>query len=268
MKRVALVTGAATGIGRACADLLHAEGWQVFGVSRAIEQANPPPTFTHQNCDVTDEAALSTLVTRITTDAGRLDAVINCAGYVLAGAFEDTTHAEALRQFNTNYFGAANVCRAVLPLLRQQRSGVIVNIGSIAGQVPMAFQAHYSASKAALTALTRALRLELLPFGVHVVIVEPGDFATAITSRREQAREQLPAYADTYTKSLAVIRRDELAAQPPSAVAKLVLRLVTTRDPSPSALVGPWLQRFAVRVRPLVPARFFDWVLRQLYALG
>lgn len=267
MNRVALVTGAATGIGRACADALTTAGWRVYGISRTIEQTSPAPAFRCLNCDVTDEAQVAKVIQRIDAEAGRLDAVINCAGSVMSGAFEDTSHEEAARQFSTNYFGTANVCRQALPLLRRQQRSSLVNIGSIAGQVPMAFQAHYSASKAALTALTRALRLELLPFGVHAVVVEPGDFATAITARRDQVASPSAPYAATYAKTLEIIRRDELEAQPPAAVAALVLRIVNTKNPKPSALVGPWHQRLAVRLRPLVPARFFDWVLRRLYAL-
>jgi NAD(P)-dependent dehydrogenase (short-subunit alcohol dehydrogenase family) len=268
MKRVALVTGAATGIGRACSDALVAAGWRVFGVSRTVEQTSPPPPFEHFNCDVTDEAAVGRLVERIKNEAGQLDAVINCAGYVISGAVEDTSHTETLRQFDTNYFGTVNVCRQVMPLLRTQGRGVIINIGSIAGHVPMAFQAHYSASKAAVTALTRALRLELLPFGVFAVVVEPGDFATPITARRVEAVAPGSAYADTFAKTLAIIRRDELAADPPAAVANVVLRVVTSASPAASYLVGPWIQRVGARIRPLLPAWLFDWALRKLYALG
>ena len=180
--RVVLITGASTGIGRACGELLARRGWKVYGVSRHIEQAEPKPGFTCLNADVTNEAALATVLAIIVREAGHLDAVVNAAGYVLAGSVEETSDAEAQRQLATNFFGAATVCRLVTPLLRAQGRGTIVNVGSIAGLVPMPFQAFYSASKAALTSLTRALRLELRPFGVHAVMPvakSPGSTITA-----------------------------------------------------------------------------------------
>lgn len=266
--RVVLITGASTGIGRACGELLALQGWKVYGVSRHIEQVEPKPGFTCLNADVTNEAALAAVLATIVREAGHLDAVVNAAGYVLSGSVEDTSGAEAQRQLATNFFGAATVCRLVLPLLRAQGRGTIVNIGSIAGLVPMPFQAFYSASKAALTALTRALRLELRPFGVHAVMVEPGDFATGITAQRQLAESSAgSAYATHFDGALKIMKSDELGAQPPHAVAELVARVLDDPRPRASYLVGPWFQRLAVVMRAVLPVAMFDWGLRKSYGL-
>lgn len=267
-QQVVLITGASTGIGRACGELLARRGWKVYGVSRRIEEAEPKPGFTCINADVTNEETIAAVLATIVREAGHLDAVVNAAGYVLAGAIEDTSGAEAQRQFATNFFGAATVCRLVTPLLRAQGRGTIVNIGSIAGLVPMPFQALYSASKAALTALTRASRLELRPFGVHAVMVEPGDFATGITAQRQLATGSAgSAYATHFDGALKIMKADELGAQPPHAVADLVSRVLNDPSPSASYLVGPWFQRLAVLMRAVLPAPLFDWGLRKSYGL-
>ena len=266
-QKVALITGASTGMGRASAELLHGRGWKVYGVSRSIEHLSPLPAFIAINADVTKEADVVAVLERIARDERRLDAVVNCAGYALAGAIEETSPDAARAQLETNYLGLANVCRLAIPVMRAQGRGHLVNVGSIAGLIPMAFQAHYCASKAALTAFTRALRLELQPFGVQVALVEPGDFATHITASRRLARPVEQSAYPAFARTLAVIRRDETGAAPPTAVAQLIARVLSDPSPPPSSLVGPFIQRFAVLLRALVPARLFDWVLTKLYDL-
>lgn len=265
--RVVLVTGASSGIGRLTADLLHRRGWVVWGASRSIETLTPKPAFRCVTLDVSDETNVAEVFERITRESGGLDAVINCAGWVLTGAVEETTLADARRQFETNYFGALAVCRLAASHLRARGHGVIVNVASVAGHIPMAFQAHYSASKAALIMLTRALRLELAPFNVQVVSIEPGDFATGITAARQLsvpvARSVYPAFART----LAVITRDETSAAPADEVAERIARVLDQRRPPASILVGQFIQRYAVLLRAVLPARVFDWALTKLYAL-
>jgi len=262
MKTV-LVTGASSGIGRLTADLLHKRGWVVWGASRSIERLEPKPAFKCVALDVDDEANVAAVLERV----GTLDAVINCAGWVLTGAIEETTTADARRQFDTNYFGVVTICRFAATQMRARGSGTIVNVASVAGHIPMAFQAHYSASKAALIMLTRALRLELAPFNVRVVSIEPGDFSTGITAARKLSvpveRSAYPAFART----LAVINRDEMSAAPADEVAERIANVLDQRRPPAAILVGQFIQRFAVTLRALLPARLFDWVLTKLYSL-
>lgn len=265
--RVVLVTGASTGMGHATAALLHARGWIVYGVSRSIEQRSPQPPFFTANVDVTKEAEVAALLERIAREAQRLDAVVNCAGYALAGSVEETSLDAGRAQLETNFLGAANVCRLALPLLRAKGRGHLVNVSSIAGHVPMAFQGYYSASKAALTAFTRALRLEVFREGVHVCLIEPGDFATNLTAVRRLGHAVETSRYPAFARTLAVINKDESAAAPPNEVAELIVRTLEHASPRASYLVGPFIQRLAVTLRALVPQRLFDWVLTKLYDL-
>jgi NAD(P)-dependent dehydrogenase (short-subunit alcohol dehydrogenase family) len=263
---VVLVTGASTGIGRAVAERLHAHGDVVVGVSRTISEQSGV-AFERHDLDVTDEPAVEARVAAIVAARGRLDAVVSAAGYVLAGAIEDTPTAVARAQLATDLHGAMIVARAALPAMRRAGRGTIVQIGSIAGLVPMPFQGWYSASKAALTAASRALRLEVAPYGVSVVVVEPGDFRTPVTDNRVVRAPAGSVYAETFARTLAIVRRDETSAAPPDAVAACVERVLRARRPRATYLVGPWHQRAAARLRPMVPARLFDALLARLYGL-
>src|SRR5579872_2559800 len=176
--RVALVTGASSGIGRACAELLAARDFRVYGASR---HPLPGSSFESLPMDVRDEESVTAGIASIVQREGRLDVIVNNAGIAIAGAVEDTSVEEAKDQFDVNFFGALRVCRAVLPVLRDQRSGTIVNIGSIGGLIALPFQGLYSASKFALEGLSESLRLEVAPFGIHVVLIEPGDQQTPLT---------------------------------------------------------------------------------------
>ncbi len=138
--------------------------------------------------DVDSDAGVTEGVERILREAGRIDVLVNNAGFGVAGAIEDTTVEEARAQLETNFLGTHRLCRAVLPGMREQRSGRIVNIGSLAGLVSIPFQAFYCATKYAVEAYTEALRMEVRPFGIHVSLIEPGDFATGFTSKRRMVR--------------------------------------------------------------------------------
>ena len=171
-----LVTGASSGIGLACADLLARRGFRVYGASRTATE--PERAFPSLRMDVDDDVSVAEGVARVLEREGRIDAAVNCAGFGIAGA---------KRQFETNFFGVLRVCRAVLPAMRERRAGTIVNVSSIAGLVPLPFQGFYSASKFALEGMSEALRMEVRPFGIRVVLVEPGDCRTHFTANRRPA---------------------------------------------------------------------------------
>ena len=166
-QRVVLVTGASSGIGLACATHLQQRGYTVFGANRHPRTDAP---FLTLRMDVTDEQSVQDGINSIVKQAGRLDAVINCAGFSCVGAVEDHSVAEAHEQLDTNFYGTFRVCRAALPVMRHQRAGHIVNMGSIGGMVGLPFQGVYSAAEFALTGLTEALRFEARAFGVHITL--------------------------------------------------------------------------------------------------
>ncbi len=184
--RVVLVTGASSGIGRACAEFLAGRGYRVYGGSRRLVAGSVVESI---SMDVGDDASVHAAVSTILAREGRIDILVNNAGIAIAGAVEDTSVEEARDQFDVNFFGVLRVCRAVLPAMREQGAGYIVNIGSIGGLIAIPFQGFYSASKFALEGLSESLRLEVRQFGVHVVLIEPGDHRTGLTDNRRRTAE-------------------------------------------------------------------------------
>jgi NADP-dependent 3-hydroxy acid dehydrogenase YdfG len=266
--KVVLVTGASSGFGSAISKTLAAKGYRVFGTAR-VQRASGSDGFTTLTLDVTHDASVAACVAEVIRAAGRIDVVINNAGMAIGGAIEDTTVAEAQAQFETNFFGTHRVCRAVLPHLRAQRAGLIINMSSLAGRIPLPFQAFYSATKFAIEAYTEALRMEVRSFGIAVSMVEPGDFATAITANRRVSAESIPAspYYESFERALAIIRRDEQANRDLSPVIGAVQTILGSRRPAlryPRAIAA---QRALNALRPFLPPVVWEFVIRDAYGL-
>jgi NAD(P)-dependent dehydrogenase (short-subunit alcohol dehydrogenase family) len=262
---VVLITGASSGIGRACAELLAQHGFTVYGGSRGVMPSGSG--WTPVQMDVRDDASVAGGLARILGEAGRLDAVVNNAGFGIAGAVEDTSVDEAIALFQTNFFGVLRVCRAVLPTFRAQGKGTIVNISSIGGRIGLPFQGLYSASKFALEGLTEALRMEVKPWGIRVVLVEPGDTCTRFTAqrRRAAASETNDAYQERFGRALERIERDEMGGANPAGVARLVLRILRHPNPRLRYTVGNPFQRLASHARSVLPSRLFEWGIMRYY---
>ena len=272
-QQVVLITGASSGIGKACAQVLHQKGRRVYGTSRyAPEQpATPaqPTSFNLIRMDVTSDESVEEGVKWVLAREGRLDVVVNCAGYGLAGSVEDTQIDEARAQLETNFLGLVRVCHAVLPIMRQQGSGYLINISSMAGLIGIPFQGFYSASKFAVEGLTEALRLEVKPYGIRVVLIEPGDFQTGFTANRCKTRSAQgeTAYSERFAKALAVMEADETHGPPPEQVGYLVERIITTPSPKLRYTVGPVSEKVAVALKKVLPAGWFEWGLMKYYHL-
>ena len=191
-RKVALVTGASSGIGEATAGQLAAAGFRVFGGSRTAA-AGRGTAVEHVVLDVRDDGSVRDGVGQILRTAGRIDVLVNNAGYLCAGAVEEVSAAEAQAQFETNYFGVARMTAAVLPGMRERRAGHIITISSLTGLAAVPFWGHYSASKFAVEGLMEALRHEVRPFGIGVALVEPGAIRTPFGSRPQSAG--IDAYA-------------------------------------------------------------------------
>jgi NAD(P)-dependent dehydrogenase (short-subunit alcohol dehydrogenase family) len=234
--RTALVTGASSGIGEATARSLALEGFRVFGASRSRAESAGIEWIP---MDVRDEASVEAGVRRAVEATGGLDALVCAAGYGVFGSVEETSSARAREQLETNYFGTLLPLRAVLPAMRARGAGRIVVVGSLAGRAPIPFQAHYSASKAALDALVLALRSELHGSGVHAVLVEPGDIRTAFNDRMDWGGEPKSAYGDRLRRCERVVRESLPRAPGPEVVAAAVLHALTTRRPRVRYTVGP-----------------------------
>jgi NAD(P)-dependent dehydrogenase (short-subunit alcohol dehydrogenase family) len=265
-KRVVLVTGASSGIGLACATHLAGRGYRVYGTSRR-SGAGQAGSVSMLAADVTDgsvEQAIATVLDR----EGRLDIVVNNAGMGIAGPVENTSIEEAKRQLEVNFFGAVRVCRAALPVMRKQGSGYIVNIGSIGGLIAIPYQAMYSASKFALEGMSEALRMEVRPFGVRVVIIEPGDHKTAITQNRTEISGGTDAYDRSFRAALARTAHDEQSGPGPEQIARLLFRIVNKSNPRLRYTIGPVPQRAAVWLKRLLPYSVTEFGIRSYFRLG
>ena len=266
-KRVVLVTGASSGIGLACATHLAGRGYRVYGTSRqaATGQAGSVAMLV---ADVTDDHSVERAVAAVLEREGRLDIVVNNAGMGIAGPVENTSIEAAKRQLEVNFFGAFRVCRAVLPAMRRQGAGYIVNIGSIGGLIAIPYQAMYSASKFALEGLSESLRMEVRPFGVKVVIIEPGDHKTALTGNRTEMSGGTDVYSQSFQAALARTVHDEQSGPGPEQVARLLYRIVNTRDPRLRYTIGPATQRAAVWLKRLLPYSVTEYSMRTYFGLG
>jgi len=255
MPPITLITGASSGIGQACAQLLPVYGFKVYPASRHH------PEFP---LDVTNDSSVDRLVSEIIAKEGRIDVVINNAGIVVAGAVEDTTPEEALHQFNTNLLGVLRVTRAVLPYMRRQGSGNIINIGSIGGLLAIPYQGLYSASKFALEGLTESLRLEVKQFGIQAAMIEPGDHRTALTQNR--IRTAASSYGAKADRAIAQMARDEQNGPDPIGVARTVLKVLESRHPRLRYTTGPALQRAAVLLKRIAPYSLIERVMEIYYS--
>jgi NAD(P)-dependent dehydrogenase (short-subunit alcohol dehydrogenase family) len=271
---VVLITGASRGIGAACARRLAEGGHRVFGTSRQAGVLPPPPPVPGPGSlellpmDVDDDASVRAGVRHVLEQAGRLDVAVNNAGIGIVGSVEDTSEEEAVAQFDTNLLGAWRVCRAVLPPMRQQGSGLIVNIGSVGGLAGIPFQAAYSAGKFGLEGLTESLRMEVRPFGIRVVIVEPGNIDTDATARSPSTRARTPAYQEQLERATQAMIRGERKGARPEAVARLLERLIVTARPRVRYTVGPAPERAAASIKRVVPSRLFERLLLPAYGLS
>jgi NAD(P)-dependent dehydrogenase (short-subunit alcohol dehydrogenase family) len=218
--------------------------------------------------DVTDDTSVKCGMDTIVEREGRVDVVVNNAGIAVAGPLELTSITEAKEQLDVNLFGAFRVIREVLPVMRRQRSGYIVNIGSIGGLIAIPFQPMYSASKFALEGMTESLRLEVRQFGINVVIIEPGDTKTEITRNRKIASSA--ANQQAYPSLTAALNRtssDEQAGPGPEAVAYLLHRILVNPNPRLRYTVGPAVQRVAAWMKRLTPYSAMELGMRRYYRL-
>jgi NAD(P)-dependent dehydrogenase (short-subunit alcohol dehydrogenase family) len=264
LAEVVLVTGCSSGIGGMVCDRLARRGTSVYGASRSL---CAPEQWTYLRLDVTDATSVSGVVEEVLRREGRIDALVNCAGVGLAGALEDTADDEAMRHFDTNFFGTTRMLRAVLPAMRRQARGRIIVIGSIGGLIGLPYVAYYSAAKFALDGLVEALRNEVAPFGVQATIVHPGDLDTAFTANRVVARQSrsASAYGDAFRNTLAFYAAQEKNAPKSDAVARLIERLLRRRVLPGRVVVGSPLERLGVLAKSVLPGRSFQYLFRKAY---
>lgn len=269
-KKIALITGASSGIGKETAKTMLNAGFTVYTAARRVEKMEDLKkigAFPVQ-MDVTDEDSMTAGIQMILDKEGSIDILVNNAGYGSYGAVEDVPIEEARRQFEVNIFGLARLTQLVLPKMRENKYGKIINISSMGGKVYTPFGAWYHATKHALEGFSDCLRWETAPFGIDVVVVEPGGITTpwgVIAAENLRKTSGKGAYAEAANKSAdsteALYNGDQLS--PPSLIANTILKAITARKPKTRYAVG-YLARPTIFMRKWFGDRFFDRILRMM----
>jgi NAD(P)-dependent dehydrogenase (short-subunit alcohol dehydrogenase family) len=267
-KKVVLITGGSSGIGKAIGQYLTQKGYEVFGTTRNLAKNQGFSDFQLLEMDVHNAQSVATAVSQVITKSGRIDVLINNAGVGITGPIEETPDTEIHHAFETNLYGPIRVMKSVLPHMREQGSGFIINITSIAGYMGLPYRGIYSATKGALELVTESIRMEVKGFGVRVTNLAPGDFATNIASGRYHSpvRNDSP-YKEPYGFSLETMNAHVDQGQEPMVVAEKVYRLLQKEQPKVHYLVGSFMQRFSIVLKKLLPDRMYERMLLNHYKL-
>jgi NAD(P)-dependent dehydrogenase (short-subunit alcohol dehydrogenase family) len=267
MSKVVLITGGSSGIGKSIGEFLHHNGFVVYGTSRNPERVLHS-IFPLVTLDVRNSESIRVAVDNIIAASGRLDIVINNAGVGITGPLEEIPLEEIKNNFETNLFGPIEVMKAALPHMRAQKSGLIINITSIAGYMGLPYRSIYSASKGALELVTEALRMEVKSFGIHITNVAPGDFATNIASSRYHAPVITgSAYEYSYGESLRTMNEQVDNGSNPNEMAEAVFKIIQTKEPNVHYKVGAFMQQFSIVLKRILPDKVYEKMLMNHFKL-
>jgi NAD(P)-dependent dehydrogenase (short-subunit alcohol dehydrogenase family) len=262
---VALVTGASSGIGLATAKALRNAGFRVFGTSRRVTEERSDG-ITILACDVTNDEAVAKLVERVLAKAGRIDLLVNNAGMGLLGAAEESSTAQAQSLFDVNVFGVFRVTRAVLPAMRRQGKGRIVNVSSVQGFIPSPYFALYASTKHAIEGYSESLDHELRAFGIRVSLIEPAYTRTSFEENLAKPDQVLDVYDTARSAMNAAVRKEIENGDAPEEVARTILAAATDPAPKRRYTAGKTARQISF-LRRFVPASAFDKSLRKRFGL-
>ena len=262
MRKVAIVTGGTSGIGKQTALALLREGCTVYELSR---RETGVEGMHHIAADITKEDTVKAAVDQVMAAEGRIDVLVNNAGFGISGAIEFTDTEDAKRLFDADFFGMVNLNRCVIPLMRRAGVGRIVNLSSVAAPIPIPFQAYYSAAKAAVNAYTMALANELRPYGVTVCAVQPGDIKTGFTAAREKVILGDDVYGGRIERSVQRMEHDEQNGMDPAVAGRFIARVAMKPLVKPLYTIGASYKLFVLLSR-ILPCRFLNWMIGLLYA--
>ena len=267
MSKVVLITGGSSGIGKSIGEFLHQKGFVVYGTSRNPEKITNS-IFPLLALDVRNVESIQNAVAAIISKSGRVDVVINNAGVGITGPIEEIPTEEIKNNFETNLFGPIEVMKAVLPQMRSQKSGLIINITSIAGYMGLPYRGIYSASKGALELITEALRMEVKSFGIQITNVAPGDFATNIAAGRYHAPVvQGSAYEVPYGNTLKEMDSHVDSGSNPNEMAEAIFAIIQTDKPKVHYKVGAFMQKFSIVLKRILPDTVYEKMLMNHYKL-
>ncbi|TJY36038.1 SDR family oxidoreductase [Pontimicrobium aquaticum] len=267
MSKVVLITGGSSGIGKSVGEFLKDKGFTVYGTSRN-PQNYPNSQFPIVALDVTDNNTILNCVEEVISKEGKIDVLINNAGAGITGPIEEIPEVEIKRNFDTNFFGPINVIKAVLPHMRKQNSGLIINVTSIAGYMGLPYRGVYSASKGALELITEAFRMEIKGFNIHMTNIAPGDFATNIAAGRYHAPvlENSP-YKEQYGNTLELMNAHVDSGQDPLLMAKAIFKVINVKHPKVHYKVGEFMQKFSIVLKRVLPDKVYEKLLMKHYKL-
>lgn len=263
--KITLVTGVSSGIGREIAQLLAERGARVFGTVRDPKSAKPIHGVEIVRMDVTDDASVSDAIEAILPKAGPVQVLVNNAGYAVTGALEETSIEEARQQFETNFFGVLRVTNAILPGMRKQGFGRIVNISSVLGFLPAPYCGIYAASKHAVEGYTETLNHEVRRFGVRALLVEPAYTRTKLNGNTKTPKTNIAAYAEERKRVTEMAQQNIERGDDPRMVADAAYEALTAKSPKLRYPVGKGVA--LSRMRRFVPAGMFDKSFRKQFQL-
>jgi len=262
---IILITGITSGFGKAIAERLSKEGHTVFGTYR--KDVERIPGVHYIKAEVTDEQSVKEAVETVIKAQGRIDVFINNAGMGIGGPLELTSVEEASRQMDVNFMGLVRFIHYVLPTMREHRSGRIICFSSIGGLMGLPFQGMYSASKYAIEGYCESLRLEVKSFGIDVVVINPGDFATAFTAKRKKVDPVAGELYPQYAAAMESIEHDENGGLTPEYLAGKMSHIIKAKNPPHRYIISTFVQKISVFIKAVVPGKFYDRLLSSYYKM-
>ena len=266
MEKVVLISGASSGIGEAIATYLNEKGYIVYGTSRNITQEGK--RFKTMVMDVCSQDNVNSAIEEILKEQGRIDAVINCAGTGIVAGGETLAIADVERLFNLNVYGALRVCQTVLPSMRKNGKGIIINISSIASEMGLPFVGAYSASKAALDRFTEAMRMEVMRFGIQICLVQPGDIKTNIAQKRISST--IPANSPYISNLKKVNEKADAgvnAGLPPEVFGPYMEKIINSSKTKLIYRIGKPLEKVSILLKSILPSSLFEKILMNHYGI-
>lgn len=268
MSKVVLITGISSGFGKAISEHLVTKGYIVYGFSRS-QAEDLEGEIKILQADVTDVTSVKKVISTLLLREGRIDVLINNAGMGIYGSIEDASHDAIHLQMSTNFMGYVNMIQAVLPAMRKQGGASIVNISSIGGLMGLPYQGFYAASKFAVEGLSESLRMELIPYNIKVIVIQPGDFFTSFTANRKPVETEGndTPYKAQFAKTLSIIEKDETGGLKPEFLAHKLAKILDKKKPCNSYIIATLEQKFAVVLKRILPGSLFASILSSHYGI-
>jgi NAD(P)-dependent dehydrogenase (short-subunit alcohol dehydrogenase family) len=265
MQKVILITGISSGFGKKTAELLSQKGHIVYGTVRTdcVIEGN----INILKMDLTDAVSIKNAVNEVIQKEGRIDVLINNAGMHSGGPIEEAPVELFTRQMDTNFNGLVHILQAALPYMRKNGGGTIINFSSIGGLMGLPFQAFYSSSKFAIEGLSEALRMEMKPFNIKVIVINPGDFHTSNTANRINITIPGGPYEKQFNESIAIIGKDETGGWDPEIMARKISSIVDKKNPCNRYIVGSFEQKLACVLKKVLPIGMFSNILSSHYGI-